>query len=165
MTRSWRMAMLKRLFSGSFDTTALCNSRLYDNETFYKSFIRDLERANHSIYIESPFITTRRMGIFLPILRQARQRGVRITVNTRPPSEHDGKYIEQAYEAVQYMQSIGITVLYTVKHHRKIAIIDEEILWEGSLNISSQSDSCELMRRSVSHALVCQMEKFMNCAN
>ena len=82
MTRSWIVAMLKRLFSGSFDTTALCNSRLHDNETFYKSFILDLRRSNHSVYIESPFITTKRMGMLLTMLMQARQSGIQITVNT-----------------------------------------------------------------------------------
>lgn len=159
----WRLAMFKRLFSHGLDTTALYTSRLFDTETFYKVFIRDLVHANHSIYIESPFITTKRMDMLLPIFTSARYRGVRVTVNTRAPSEHDGKYIDQAYKAVQDMQSIGITVLYTVKHHRKIAIIDDEILWEGSLNILSQSDSCEIMRRSVSSSLVRQMKKYIRC--
>ncbi len=157
--------MFKRLFSISLETTTLCTSRLFDNETFYKAFIGDLRRANQNIYIESPFITRKRMGMLLTILRQARQRGIQITVNTRPPSEHDGKYIDQAYESVQDMQSIGIKVLYTVKHHRKIAIIDDEILWEGSLNILSQSDSCELMRRSVSSSIVRQMKKYIKRTN
>jgi phosphatidylserine/phosphatidylglycerophosphate/cardiolipin synthase-like enzyme len=154
--------MFKRLFSSSFDTTELCASRLFDNETFYKVFMRDLVHANHSIYIESPFITTKRMGILLTILKQTRQRGIQITVNTRPPSEHDGSYINQAYESVQDMQSIGITVLYTVRHHRKIAIIDDHVLWEGSLNILSQSDSCEMMRRSDSKVLVNHTRNFLN---
>ena len=160
-----RIAMFKRLFSNSIDTTALCSSRLFDNETFYKAFIKDLGRASHGIYIESPFMTTERMDMLLPILRRACQRGLQITVNTRPPSEHDGKYIDQAYKAVQDMQSIGIIVLYTVKHHRKIAIIDDEIIWEGSLNILSQSDSCELMRRSVSSSLVRQMKQYIKCTD
>ena len=51
-------------------------------------------------------------------------------------------------------------VLYTVKHHRKLAIIDEEILWEGSLNILSQGDSCEIMRRTFSDSLALQMLHF-----
>jgi hypothetical protein len=157
--------MFKRLFSNSLDTTALCTSRLFDNETFYEAFKRDLVYANQSTYIESPFITTKRMDMLLPILTSARHKGVRVTVNTRPTNEHDGKYIDQAYRAVQDMQSIGIKVLYTVKHHRKIAIIDDEILWEGSLNILSQSDSCELMRRSVSSSLVRQMKEYIKCNN
>ena len=32
-------------------------------------------------------------------------------------------------------------------HHRKLAIIDRQILWEGSLNILSQIKSREIMRR------------------
>ena len=59
------------------------------------------------------------------------------------------------------MQEIGIKVFYTIKHHRKLAIIDEEILWEGSLNILSQGDSCEIMRRTVSSSLVYQMLCFI----
>lgn len=155
--------MFKQLFSNSLGATALCTSRLFDNETFYGSFVRDLGYASHSIYIESPFITRKRMDMILPILKQARRRGVQITVNSRPPSEHDRSYINQAYESVQDMQSIDIRVFYTVKHHRKIAIIDDQILWEGSLNILSQSDSCEIMRRSILRALARQMMQFIGC--
>ncbi len=45
---------------------------------------------------------------------------------------------------------MGVRVLFTVKHHRKLAIIDRETFWEGSLNILSYYDSCEIMRRTVS---------------
>ena len=86
-----------------------------------------------------------------------------MTVNTRHPEEHDGVYINQAYDAVAGMQILGVRVLYTVKHHRKIAIIDDT-LWEGSLNILSQNDSCEIMRRSVSSELVKQMADFVGAS-
>jgi hypothetical protein len=54
-----------------------------------------------------------------------------------------------------------VKVLYTVKHHRKLAIIDDEILWEGSLNILSQNDSCEIMRRTVSQQVASEMVRFI----
>jgi hypothetical protein len=60
------------------------------------------------------------------------------------------EYQQQAAQAVAMMQDIGVLVLYTVKHHRKLAIIDRETFWEGSLNILSYYDSCEIMRRTVS---------------
>ena len=82
-------------------------------------------------------------------------------MNTRNPNEHDEDYRHQAKLAVYKMQRLGITVLYTVKHHRKLAIIDNEILWEGSLNILSQSDSCEVMRRIESEELARQMVEFV----
>ena len=133
------------------------NSTLLDNNTFYKAFERDLRRARQSVIIESPFITRRRMEHLLPLFIKLRQKGVRIVVNTRNPEEHNEEYAVQAEDAVSAMQDIGIKVLYTVKHHRKLAIIDEKVLWEGSLNILSQGDSCEVMRRTVSNSLAWQM--------
>jgi hypothetical protein len=136
------------------------NSALFDNNTFYKAFERDLRRARQSVIIESPFITRRRMEHLLPLLAKLRHKGVRVVVNTRNPEEHNEEYAIQAEDAVASMQDIGIKVLYTVKHHRKLAIIDEEVLWEGSLNILSQGDSCEVMRRTVSNSLAWQMIRF-----
>ena len=142
-----RTVMLRRLFSNRFDTSALCSSQLYDNETFYRAFTNDLRCAKRTIYIESPFITTRRIDLLLPMIARLRLKGIRVTINTRCPDEHEGEYREQSHQAVQAMQSIGVTVLFTVKHHRKLAIIDNEILWEGSLNILLQAKSREFMRR------------------
>ena len=133
------------------------NSSLFDNNTFYKAFGRDLRRAGQSVIIESPFITRRRMEHLLPILTKLRSKDVKIVVNTRSPQEHNEEYAIQAEDAIAAMQEIGIKVFYTIKHHRKLAIIDEEILWEGSLNILSQGDSCEIMRRTASDSLAWQM--------
>ena len=137
------------------------NSALFDNNTFYKAFEHDLRRTKQSVIIESPFITRKRMEHLLPILTKLRRRGVRIVVNTRSPEEHNEEYAIQTEYAVAAMQDIGIKVLCTIKHHRKLAIVDKEILWEGSLNILSQSDSCEIMRRTVSSSLVYQMLCFI----
>lgn len=59
------------------------------------------------------------------------------------------------------MQDLGITALYTVGHHRKLAIIDRELFYEGSLNILSYGDSCEIMRRAVSSAETEMLIKFI----
>lgn len=140
---------------------SLLSSRLYDNRNFYKSFEKDIKGAQRSVLIESPFITTRRMNDLLPIFRTLRQRGDQIVINTRDLEEHDEEYAYQARLAIYNMQELGITVLYTVKHHRKLAIIDKEILWEGSLNILSQNDSCEIMRRIESGEHARQMMEFV----
>jgi len=44
------------------------SSRLYDQSTFYKAFLRDLENAQSRVVIESPFITEKRMTLLLPAL-------------------------------------------------------------------------------------------------
>lgn len=148
------------IFSRTTDTQGLCSSRLFDNETFYKSFTSDLRYARQRVYIESPFITKRRIDELLPVFERLRRRGIAVTINTRCPDEHDGEYIRQASDGIQAMQELGVKVLYTVKHHRKLAVIDD-VLWEGSLNILSQNDSCEIMRRIKSRSLVMEMVRFL----
>jgi phosphatidylserine/phosphatidylglycerophosphate/cardiolipin synthase-like enzyme len=123
-------------------------SELFTNDNFYQTFCKDLSRANSEVIIESPFITIGRFNEFVPHIKRIRRRGVTVTVNTRYPEEHEGKYIQQAYDAVCELQGLGVKVLYTTKLHRKIAIIDRKISWEGSLNILSYSNSCEVMRRT-----------------
>lgn len=140
---------------------SLLTSRLYNNTDFYRAFKKDLEHAQQTVLIESPFITARRMNELLPVFHKLRRRGVRIVVNTRNPEEHDYEYALQASDAVRAMQELDIDVYYIVKHHRKLAVIDGETLWEGSLNILSQNDSCEIMRRSASQELANQMLRFI----
>lgn len=126
------------------------NSKLYNQDTFYEAFECDLLRALHEVVIESPFITASRMNALLPIFTKLRKRDVSITINTRNPDDHDGDYYHQATRAMADMQELGIRVLYTTGHHRKLAIIDRGVIYEGSLNILSFSDSCEIMRRIAS---------------
>ena len=123
------------------------DSKLYDQDTFYKAFMHDVLNARKLLIIESPFITKKRIRMLMPLFERLRRRGVEVIVNTRNPLDHEDGYVDQAAEAVSAMQKMGITVLYTAGHHRKLAIIDRRVVWEGSLNILSFSDSCEIMRR------------------
>ena len=135
-------------------------SRIYNQNTFYDAFLKDLRHAKSLVIIESPFITKKRMQQLFPILKKLRTKKIRVIVNTKPYNEHEPMYQEQAIWAVGIMQDLGIDVLFTSGHHRKIAIIDSDILWEGSLNILSQNDSCEIMRRMQSKELVKEMLRF-----
>lgn len=138
-------------------------SRLYDQTDFYQDFERDLRSARRRIIIESPFITERRLCMLLPLIEHAVDRGVIITINTRNPGEHDAAMRNQALNCISELQGLGVTVIYTGALHRKIAILDD-IVWEGSLSILSQSDSCEIMRRTESSGYVRQLVSFTKMA-
>lgn len=64
----------------------LPNSTLYDQNSFYKEFYRDIQSAYQQMIIESPFITTRRINDLLTIFQKLRRKDVSIIVNTRNPS-------------------------------------------------------------------------------
>ena len=143
----------------------LVSSQLYNEQTFYKAFIRDLACCRSEAIIESPFITTQRTATLLPYLRKAISRGVRVVINTRPPQEHDEYMRNESEKSIAILQGIGVEVLLTGGHHRKIAIFNRSVLWEGSLNALSQNESSEIMRRIESEQLAMQMIDYIGLRN
>lgn len=126
----------------------MLNSSLHDETTFYRQFTKDLLRSTSEVVIESPFITTGRMALLYPIFEKLVNRGVKIYVITRDPNEHSNGYEVQSEVEIQRFERLGVQVLLCIgNHHRKLAILDRRILWEGSLNILSQIQSREIMRR------------------
>lgn len=123
-------------------------SSLFDESTFYKQFTTDLLKAKQEVWLESPFIATQRMNQLVPVFNKLVRRGIKVYVVTRDPQEHESPYAEQSEREIRHFERIGVqTLICTGNHHRKLAIIDRDILWEGSLNILSQVKSREIMRR------------------
>ena len=126
----------------------MIKTSLHDKKTFYPHFLSDLEQSKSEVIIESPFITLARMKTFWPVFRRLVARGVKVYIVTRDPREHTDGYEDQSEVEIQEFEAVGIQVLMcTGNHHRKLAIIDRNILWEGNLNILSQAISREFMRR------------------
>lgn len=149
-------------FGPKSSSTDLLSSSLLDEHTFYPQFIKDLKRCGSEIIIESPYATTRRVRELLPILEKLKSRRVRVIINTRDPRSISEEYRrEDTHEAVARLQHTGVHVIFTPEHHRKIAIVDRTVMYEGSLNILSQSNSAEVMRRIESVVLSWQVIKFL----
>jgi len=68
---------------------------------------------------------------------------------------------EHSEAGIAYFEGLGAQVLLCEGHHRKLAMIDKNVLWEGSLNILSQTHSREFMRRIESKKLTQEMFKFL----
>ena len=138
------------------------SSQLHDEKTFYKAFILDLKNCKKEVIIESPYITVSRMKILRPVFEKLVKREVRIYFITRDPKEHDESMEIQSEEEIRYCEILGIQVLLCIgNHHRKLAILDRKILWEGSLNILSQTHSREIMRRIENKAITMEIFSFL----
>ena len=141
---------------------SLISSKLYDEKTFYQTFLRDLENCQQEVIIESPYITYQRMKTFDRFFEKLIEKGVRIYFITRDPKEHDESMEIQSEDVISYCERIGIQVLLCLgNHHRKLAILDRKVLWEGSLNILSQTYSREIMRRIENRELTMEMFNFL----
>ena len=114
------------------------------------------------IIIESPYITSKRVEMLINIFNNLLAKGVKIYVMTRDRKEHDENMEYQSEEAISLFERMGVQVLLCIgNHHRKLAILDRKVLWEGSLNILSQNHSREIMRRIDNKELAIEMFEFL----
>ena len=147
------------------DVSGLLSSRLYDERSFYDAFIKDIKNAKRSIIIESPYLTERRALQVCKLFKRMNNQGVKIRINTRNPRYHDKTLEIQAWKATAILREHKVKVYtYNDLRHRKLAVIDDTVLWEGSLNILSQNNSKELMRRTTSKDVCNQVLRFTSLA-
>lgn len=139
----------------------LC-STLHTEKDFYSAFLKDLESCKNEVIIESPFITSNRMEYFQPVFQRLLNKGIKIHIITRDPAEHDEVYKHQSTNEILKCSDYGVNIVLVKEyHHRKLAMIDRKILWEGSLNILSHSKSLEIMRRIDSEVETMKMFEFL----
>ncbi|HPI41140.1 MAG TPA: hypothetical protein PLJ21_10075, partial [Pseudobdellovibrionaceae bacterium] len=78
-------------------------------------------------------------------------------------NDHSDGYETQSESEIEALEALGIQVFLCIgNHHRKLAIIDRKVLWEGSLNILSQTRSREIMRRLDGGGFAEDMFNFLN---
>ena len=123
----------------------------YRAENFYSALESDLTNAKQDIAIVSPFVTSRRVTKLEETLASAVERGVSVRILTKPPEKQsEGESMKKsAMEGIQILKDIGARIELNPKTHEKICIIDNSIVWHGSLNILSQHESSESMMRFV----------------
>ena len=137
-------------------------SNLFNQKDFYRQFIQDLKNCKKEVIIESPYITSARMEMLYPIFKDLLIHKVEINLVTRDPFEHDELIRHQATNEILFCKELGINIiLLRGYHHRKLVIIDRSILWEGSLNVLSYTNSQEIMRRIEGKEWAIQMFEFL----
>ncbi|MFA6963866.1 MAG: phospholipase D-like domain-containing protein [Patescibacteria group bacterium] len=126
-------------------------SKLFNDKNFYSAFTKDMLNAKKEVIIYSPFVAKFRMDELKQTVEKLRKRNIEIFIFTRPTDEYETIFQPQIQCALKRYGELGVSIFYLGGSiHEKVAIIDREILWEGSLNILSQRASKEMMRRTSS---------------
>jgi len=122
---------------------------LFNEKTFYRAFTSDMLAAKMEVVIYSAYVTKFRTDILKPTIEKLRNRNIDVFIFTRPLEEYDSIIRSQVECALKRYEELGVNIFYHGRYiHQKVAIIDREVLWEGSLNILSHRASNEMMRRT-----------------
>ena len=133
-----------------------------NQQNFFPAFEQDVKAAREEILIFSPFLAVHRTSLLLPLLQTKHMTGVKIRVVTKPFDEDSVRGRE---EAEQLLKDANIDIQYKGGVHEKVAIIDKQIVYSGSLNILSHSSTSEFMIRLSSQKFAEVVESLIGLSN
>jgi len=112
---------------------------IFGIDTYEKVYERDLLEANKEVIISSPGLNQAKVNAFVRLIMQRQENGVKITVVTLNPEGYPEEKIEDTKALVQVLVNCGIKVRLQDHMHEHFAIIDDEIVWYGSMNLLSRA--------------------------
>ncbi|GHV25232.1 hypothetical protein FACS189465_3060 [Clostridia bacterium] len=120
---------------------------IFDSRSFLPIFEQDVKFAKHEIVICSPFLRKVRTTQMMRLLSLAQINGVRVTIITRPADSY--KLVEQPgiKVLIQLLLDSSINVITRPNIHQKFVVIDQNIVWYGSINLLSYGIAEESIMR------------------
>lgn len=135
------------------------SGELYNERNFWVQFLQDIKIVKQRLIILSPFVSVRRSSMFMDYFKAMIEQGIEIKLHTRPVNQQTSEMANQSDIVIRQLREIGVKVIERSKMHQKVAIIDSDIAWEGSLNILSHRDSGEQMRRFIGESAIVDIER------
>lgn len=131
---------------------------IYTETPFWNAFRQDLARAKGHVVIQSPFVSNmriRRMGGEFVSLKEREvavcafiQKPKFLDIPRKELSPEQNCTLHEFEANLEILKFWDVHINLIDKIHSKFAVIDHQILWEGSLNILSHVDGLEHMRRT-----------------
>ena len=120
---------------------------IYDRESFSPVFINDIAAAQKEILIVSPFVRKRRSLQMMQHLKPAISSDVRVVVVTRPVDEYKPADQSSLREILGLFKKNEMHVVLKPNIHQKFAIMDQKVIWYGSINYLSYGNAEESVMR------------------
>ena len=114
---------------------------IYDSENYKTVFQKDLAEAKKNVVISSPAISGLKVHELIQFLQPKQTQGVTVTVVTWAPDMYgygDPAYWMQLHEE---MRQAGFYMQLMEEYCGRFAVIDQDIVWYGGVNLLAKSDA------------------------
>jgi hypothetical protein len=118
---------------------------IYDATSFVPILMNDFAEARKEILIVSPFMRKKRLTTILEWLKMPLENGIKVSIITRPAESY--KASDRIMNCFELLHQPAIQVIQKPNIHQKFVIIDERIVWYGSINLLSFGSSEESIMR------------------
>ena len=126
---------------------------IYSADNYTDIFEQDLAEANNSITISSPTITADKIERFIQILKPRQEAGVKVSVILTNPENRCYGNVDFYLNLIEKMQGTGIQIIMTEEDKECFAIIDQELVWHGGMNLLGKVDAWDNLIRIKSESI------------
>ncbi len=126
------------------------NQSIFDEETYEAVFQKDLLEAEKTVILSSPGLWEQKVRSLLELLKDRQILGVEVTVVTYAP-DLQGFGDSGDYSALQEeMRQAGVYLKTVEESCGNFAVIDQEIVWYGTISLLGKTEADENIMRLVS---------------
>jgi len=120
---------------------------IYDSGNYMDIFERDIVEAGKKITVSSPELTQDKVARFIYLVKLRQEAGVSVTVITTEPQNLSYGSPEFHQDLVKEMRENGIYVIVRDEVTEHFAIIDDELVWHGGMNLLGREDAWDNLMR------------------
>ena len=135
---------------------------IFNRDNFLTVFNQDIVAAKKEILIVSPFVRKRRTQQMMQNLIKSSENQVQVIVVTRPKKDFPLKDHDTLQRALNLMTANNVKIVLKSNIHQKFAIMDQKVVWYGSINLLSFGNAQESIMRlensNIAHELIKTIE-------
>jgi superfamily II DNA or RNA helicase len=120
---------------------------IYDSGNYMDVFERDIVEAEKKIIVSSPELTQDKIERFIYLVKARQEAGITVTVITIEPQNISHGSPEFCQRFIQEMRESGIQVIVKEDVIEHFAIIDDELVWHGGMNLLGKEDVWDNLMR------------------
>lgn len=144
------------IWEGEAQSKQVINA-IYDSGNYYEKFEQDIVEAEKTIVISSPDIRQDKIDRLLMLIKGNQEKGVNVTIITTNPEEVVYGNADVCYELIREMQQVGINVVTKVGIEERFAVIDDELVWHGGMNLLGKVDVWDNLMRIKNHQVAAEL--------
>ena len=144
------------IWTGDVQSKQIINA-IYDSGNYTEKFEQDIVEAEKSIVISSPDIRQDKIDRLLLLVKERQEKGVHITVITTEPEEVVYGRVDVCYSLINEMKQVGINVVTKAEVEERFAVIDDELVWHGGMNLLGKVDIWDNLMRIKNHQVAAEL--------
>ena len=113
---------------------------IYNYNDYSEIFAQDIHEANKEIIVCSPQLDEKKIFEFIDLVKNKQEKGVTVIVITRNPNNLQFDNPDYANYLIYYLKMAGIIVKLYENLDNHYAVIDQEIVWHGGINLLGRPD-------------------------